>query len=243
VSGPVSTVLSATEQSLLRWMLPTHSPAYAAMLQRLESMSGNGSPTDEELMFTEPSVPAESDGTPKPVFAIGVLRYPSRRITLTVHEENEGSITIRISPRVFGNGEAEISRWSLSHWSPGDPGPESGAEVRCIAMKGSPYVLALCPVEKRLWLHDASIVHNRLLAATAVYNQLMQHCGIRDPERVLAPERLFSDHALFSDIDFIQALRRYGARSGRFAIPDTSVAEREKSTIVQRLLNSFKRHG
>jgi hypothetical protein len=243
VSGPLHTPLSPTEHSLLRWMLPPHSPAYAAMLRRLEGMSCHGNPMDEELIFSELAVPADSNVAPEPVFAIGVLRYPSRRISLTVHEESEGTITIRISPRLPGNGEAEVSRWSLSHWSPGDAGPERGADVRCIAIEESPFVFALCPVEKRLWLHDASIVYNRLLPATAVYNQLMQHCGIRDPERVLAPERLFSDQALFSDIDLIHALRRYGARSGRFAIPEAAVAEREKSTIVQRLLNSFKRHG
>ncbi|MCZ7556451.1 MAG: hypothetical protein M5R41_08625 [Bacteroidia bacterium] len=236
-------MLSATEQSLLRWILPAHRPAYAALLRRLEGMSCAGNPLDEELIFSDGATPDDRDGTLEPVSAIGVLRFPSKRVTMTVHDENEGSITLRICPRVPDNGAAETARWSLSYWSPGDPGPERGSEVRCIEIQASPYVFALCPAEQRLWLHDTSSEFNRLLPMTAVYNHLMRNCGIRDPERILAPERLFSDHALFSDIDIIHALLRYGAHSGRFTIPEAAVADREKNTIFQRLLNSFKRHG
>jgi len=245
VTPPIPTPLSAVEHSWLEWVLPEHSAACMAMRKRIEGLAliGGRSEENEELVFGNPGDAVDSDFAPAAVFAIGVIVFPKRRVTLTVHDEADGQIAVRISPRISPNGEAEIRRWSLSHWAPGAPGPERGADVRLIGVAGTEFVLALCPAERRLWLHDRSVRHNRLLPATAIYNHLMQVLNIRDGGRVLAPERLFSDHTDFSDIDFIRALRRYGERSGRITLPDAPQEVPGSRGFLRHFLDKFTRHA
>ena len=236
--------LSELEQSWLRWLLPAHSPACDALHARLATLAlvSNGRWGDGDLLFAADDTLPDAEHAHAPVFAFGVIEFARQRVTLAVHEEDDGIIEVQITPRVAPNGETEIRRWALSHWTPGQRGPEHGGTVREIETGGGAFVLAICPSEQRLWLHERQRVYNRLLPATAVYNHLMQHKAIRNRDRVLAPKRLFSDHAEFSDIDLIHALRRYGERAGRFTIPDDVPQATERRFSLRRLFGGSSRH-
>lgn len=214
------------------------------MRERLNELEliGGGRWGDGDLVFGSHGDTPDEDRSHAPVFAFGVIEFPRQRVTVTVHDEIDGQIEVQIAPRFAPNGVDEIRRWTLAYWTPGLRGPESGDEVREIEIDDASMVLAICPAEKRIWLHERERIFNRILPATAMYNQLMQHLKIRDRDRVLSPQRLFSDHAIFSDIDFIHALRRYGEQAGRFTIPDVTQARPERRFSLRRLFGGSSRH-
>jgi|GEM_PF-2207330 len=247
MTGPAITGMSEIERLCLRKLLPASSPAYNSMYQRLAALQlvGYGPWGECDLLFGDEGATAELHAAHAPVFAYGVIHFAHTRTVFTVHEEDEGIVEARIDPRIpaLRNGVRETSWWCYSYWMPGKPGPASGERVREISVEPhSPMTLAICPAERRVWLHDADTAFNRLIPATALYDRLVRHLSIRDPEWVLQAQRLFSHHAEFSDIDLLHALRRYGDERGYFRITVPADNPTTKRSRWRSLLNKITRN-
>ena len=69
-------------------------------------------------------------------------------------------------------------------------------------------VLAICTVDRRLWVYDGETGMNRPVPVTNFYNELMLHLNVRDPKVALDSLRLFQDLSGFTDGDLTRAFAR-----------------------------------
>lgn len=111
-----------------------------------------------------------------------------------------------------------------------------------VASAADRLVLALCTVDRRLWVHDSSNGVNRLIPVTNYYNELMLHKNIRDPKIALESRRLFSDLSKYSDADLTYAFFTYNKIKTKVHIEGVlEPGQKESRGLAARILKLFSR--
>jgi hypothetical protein len=211
--------LAARERAWLEWILPADRPGYAAFRAQLEGWQviGQGRRGEGEVVLG-PAGSVPDLGPPLgSVFSYGAIETNFGTISVTVREPVEGQASLEIvshrADRVPDEFE-EARRWTYAGWNPGAPCPQCGSAPREVAMRtgsGERLVLALCAPDRRLWVHTAASLVNRLIPVTNFYNEIMLHKNIRDPKVALDSRRLFTDLGSFTDGDLARAFETYNA--------------------------------
>lgn len=218
--------LRARERAWLEWILPADRPGYAAFGEALSGLSviGEGRRGEGEIVLGPPG--AEPDLNPPlgAVYSYGAIETNFGTISVTVREPVDGQLSLEIvshrAERVPEEFE-EARRWTYARWNPGDPCPQCAAPAREVPMRTSGesrLVLALCAADRRLWVHDAASLVNRLIPVTNFYNEIMLHKNIRDPKIALDSRRLFADLGTLTDADLSRAFQTYNALKAKVHI-------------------------
>lgn len=235
--------VTSVEADWLGFLLPDDRPGYSRLRAVVAPLVvlGEGRWGEGDLVLGRDGQSIDLDAGMEPVAAFGGIRYDhGDMITLTLHQpDDEGRVEFQIGGEISAGGN-EISRWSYSYWSPGDPCPSTGAEVREVELVAGDLLLAISPAARSLWLFDSVTMTNRLLPITNFYNELVMSLGIRDPRLALDHSRLFVERASFSDSDLRAAFIRYNA-AFRKVDPDRLAAPVDQSATPKSLRERLSR--
>lgn len=244
--------LSERERSWIDWILPADRPGYKRYHDTIQSMTviGEGRRGVGEMILGYSLQELNFSAPLPPVFAYGVIETNSGRISLTMREIMDDQISMEIvsdSADDVPDEFEEFRRWTYSTWSPGKLCPQCNTAVREVSMhtvsaKKEHVVLALCKLDKRVWVYHDSDKVNRLIPVTNYYNELMLHKNIRDPKIALDAQRLFIDLDTFSDNDFTYAFLTYNKLRTKIRFEGAvTLNQGEHTTFVQRLRRMFSR--
>ncbi|HLF20742.1 MAG TPA: hypothetical protein VI704_08115, partial [Bacteroidota bacterium] len=138
-------------------------------------------------------------------------------------------------------GFEEIRRWTFSTWNSSQPCPMCSTRVREVHMKsrlGRNLVLAICVVDRRLWVYDGATGVNHPIPVTNIYNELAMQSKMKDPRVAFDSWRLFSDLPSFSDADLTKAFASYNNIRTKVPLEDgILIEERSKRSLLKRLFS------
>ncbi len=209
--------LSALERKLLLWILPADRPGYAEyrnVVNKWKVVAARPWADGSYIMSAPGSVP-ELDTSPPQVIAVGMIECRGGVLTVSVRELQSSQLEFEVSEpadqEVVSNFE-RLRRWTLSSWSPTMPCPFCDGRLREVVMvtrSGRTFVLALCALDQRLWIHDELREMNIPIPVTGFYNDLMLQAKIQDPGIALQSRRLFTDLDAYTDDLLIRAFEAY----------------------------------
>ena len=218
--------LSAREREWLEWILPLDRPGYKDFRDLLDHavVLGQGRRGEGELILGPQGALADLEAPLGSVFSYGAIETNFGAISVTLREPVDGQISVEIVShrleRVPDEFE-EARRWTYATWSPGNPCPQCLQSAREVPMRGSVqgrFVLALCSVDRRLWVHDEATGVSRLIPPTNFYNEIMLHKNIRDPKIALDSKRLFADLGRYSDADLSCSFHTYNTLKSKVRV-------------------------
>lgn len=173
------------------------------------------------------------------VFAAGTFSEKENIYDIIIHEEADQIIEVEIDikDKIAGFRDAVFSEWD-----PGNKAPGDDSVVREVVIKENNYILAIAPLQKRIWLHDLEIGVNHFIPAGAFYNDLCFIRNIRDPEIVFKTRMLFSSLDNYKDNELILAFHLYNKSSGKFRIdiPEEPEAVKKKgflNNLIKKVRN------
>jgi hypothetical protein len=239
--------LSAFERETLLWLLPAASPGYNEYRKYVLEwvVVGEGRRGTGNYILANKDVLPDVESPLPQVFAYGVIEAEHVSISATLRELFENQIEYEI---VNLNGETiptqftERRRWNFSLWSPPQPCPVCGSKLREVTLRregGGDATLAVCAVDKRLWIFDALNGVNHLIPVTNFHNTLMLHKNIRDPKTALAAENFFRDLPTFSDADLGAAFVQYNKLRKKIELGRIALPGPKKITLVNKVLSFF----
>lgn len=214
--------LRAKERDLLESVLPSDRPGYRKYRDLIETMQviGEGRRGAGNLVLGYPGQIPDLTSPLPPVVAYGVVETTQDRYTITVREFAGEQLDVEI---VSAHDEEvpdhfeEKRRWTYATWRPGTASPATGMPVREVAIDDRS-VLAIAPVEKRLWLYDGATGMNHPIPITNYHNELMLHKQIRDPAIALQSGLLFDRLFSYSNEDLRAAFVSYNAGRRRVEV-------------------------
>lgn len=220
--------LSAREREWIEWILPPDRKGYRAYRELIAPMQviGEGRRGKGEVILGPPRETPDLNGPLAPVFAYGAIETTFGMVSVTLREVQDGQISVEIVSHRAEEVPEELEesrRWTYSRWSPGDPCPQCRGSLREVPMPTGDrvptiFVLALCPTDRRIWVHDPRSLVNHLIPVTNYYNELMLHKSIRDPKIALDAKHLFGDPSRYSDSDLAYAFITYNKLRSRVPI-------------------------
>ncbi len=241
--------LSAFERETLLWLLPAASPGYNEYRKYISEwvVVGEGRRGTGNYILAEREVLPDVESPFPQVFAYGVIEAENVSISATLRELFEGQLEYEI---VSMNGETipqnftERRRWNFSLWSPTQPCPACGSKPREVTIQreaGNDATLAVCAVDKRLWIFDARDGVNHLIPVTNFHNALMLYKNIRDPKTALAAENFFKHLHTFSDVDLGAAFVQYNKLRKKIELRGIILPRSKKTTLVDKVFSLFRK--
>jgi hypothetical protein len=242
--------LTPLEKDLLLWVLPGDRPGYREYRTLADSwhVVGIGRRGVGNYILAAPENVIDIESPLPQVFAYGIVETGTGNIAVTIRERLGDQLEYEIV-NLQGEGVSEISsekrRWTFSTWTPSMSCPIGGDPLRKIEIRSvglRRYMLALCPIDKRLWVYDESSGVNHPIPVTNFYNELMLHTNNRDPKVALDAKRLFSDLGRYSDTDFTKAFVSYNAQKTKVTFIDpVQIVESNSPTWLRWLRSLVKK--
>jgi hypothetical protein len=239
--------LTAREREWVRWILPEDRTAYRRYREMIDHMTviGEGRRGPGELILGQPGATVDFGSPLGAVFAYGALETNVGQISVTLRELTDEQISLEIVSHRSAEIPADVTesrRWSYSTWSPGQPCPQCRQPVREVPMHSAAaqeerLTLAVCPSDRRLWVHDGEV--NRLIPVTNYYNELMLQKKIRDPKIALDARRLFAELDTYSDADLTRAFVTYNQIRSKVRVEGLLEPDRPAKRSVAGLFRSL----
>ena len=235
------------EKELLLWLLPQECSGYAEYRDLLshwkvvaQGRRGGGN------YIVAPSDESPDNESPLPsVVAYGVVEMEEGELSVALRERLGNQLEFEIA--FLGKGEFsslqnERRRWTFSRWLPGNPCPRCHRAAREVMMRSEDraVVLAICTVDRRLWVYDGETGMNRPVPVTNFYNELMLHLNVRDPKVALDSLRLFQDLSGFTDGDLTRAFASYNQIRTKVNVNSPITAPpQQRGSLLRRMLGLF----
>ena len=238
--------LAPIERELLLWVLPENRPGYGLYRNLIQTwkVTAQGRRGEGNYIMAPPGTIADNDSPLPQVFAYGVAETTKGEVAVTVRERLGDQVEYEI---VYPRGERvslgfeEIRRWTFSTWNSSQPCPMCSTRVREVHMKsrlGRNLVLAICVVDRRLWVYDGATGVNHPIPVTNIYNELAMQSKMKDPRVAFDSWRLFSDLPSFSDADLTKAFASYNNIRTKVPLEDgILIEERSKRSLLKRLFS------
>ncbi|OIP60886.1 MAG: hypothetical protein AUK34_05905 [Ignavibacteria bacterium CG2_30_36_16] len=232
-----------SEKEILFYLLPEKKPGYNCYRKKISAMFviGNGRFGDTNKIIGSAESTIDLSAASTPVFALGTIYEPGKKIDVLIHEEMDGQIEFDISEKK----DASIIRnsvWSYSQWQPGSKAPGDNADVREIIILNDLYTLAIATSHKKLWLHSSETGVNHIIPVTNFYNYLMLVKNIRETKIVLKPDLFFINQKNYQDNELKSAFILYNKYFKRVKIKEdlTQTVENRKP---QKSIFGFLKRG
>lgn len=209
--------LTASELTLVRWLLPTTCSTYAELLRGIESSVaiGEGRWGLGDLMLGSTDTELDLTLTMAPIVAFGECSVAGETLSINIHELNvDDLIEIQFSGVwPIPENVSTASAWTYSYWKPGMPCPATGGTVREVSLRDNSgdvlYTLAISATKRIVWLHHNKSGYNQSIALTGFADEVFRTHNIRDAKAVTHPVTLFDRLAEFSDDDLRHACMSY----------------------------------
>ena len=216
--------LTGAEKKILFSILPDNKPGYKIYREKIDKLFviGYGRFGETNLVLGRKESKPDFSVSSTPVFAIGTVETNLGTIDVIIHEESDDEIEFDITGPELSVTYDQVqinSCKTYSGWIPGLPSPIDGSDLREVVISTDRFVLAISPVQKKIWLFEYDTGVNRLIPLTNFYNELMRVKNIRDPERALKPGSFFNDLNLYSDSDLKTALLKYDKYMHKLKLP------------------------
>ncbi len=252
MAGEYPRHLSPREREWISWVLPAERAGYRDVWERIESLDviGDGRRGKGEIILGPSDAQPDLTNPLPPVFAYGVIETDAGPISVTIREILEDQVSVEIVNQKSDEVPEKLverRRWTYSRWSPGQACPQCDQMGREVSMsfEGSSVVsldLAICPADKRLWVHDRGTGVNRLIPVTNFYNELMLHKNVRDPKIALDSKIFFMTLDRYSDADLRSAFQSYNKLKTKVHLGGTiDMGETAKSHRLHKLFQFFRR--
>ncbi|MFO7446653.1 MAG: hypothetical protein R6W90_09810 [Ignavibacteriaceae bacterium] len=229
--------ITALEKELLFSVLPVNKPGYAGYRDKIERLvvTGQGRFGNSNFILGKAGSSPDLSLPSSPVFALGTIIYTMNKADIVIHEAVDDEIEYDISVDNDASELNEIKRWNYSEWEPGDNAPGDNSYVKETEIVNDEFILAIAPVDKKIWLHVKESGINMLIPVTNFYNYLMMVKNIRDKEKVFKPALLFADLKDFNDDELRLAFIAYNKYFKRIKIdyPQAQPAEQPKKNIFK----------
>ena len=242
-NGEYPRPLSAREREWIEWILPEDRPAYASYRTMLKAMMviGQGRRGPGEIILGAPEDKPDFSEPLTPVAAYGAIETDIGTISVTLREPIHEQLSVEMVCQTvedIPHRFRELRRWSYSGWQPGNTCPQCLRPVREISLQilsptMSHAFLALCPTDKRVWVHDRTGGLNHLIPVTNYYNELMLHKNIRDPGIALDASNLFRDLSRYSDGELAYAFMAYNRLKTKIQAPAGVEVPRDDSPGIR----------
>lgn len=246
-TGEYPRYLTATELSMLFFLLPEDIPVYYKYRQRTEKMLVIGKGRFEEgnyILGFENDKPDLSYSS-LPVFAGGRVFFDSAEVQVTIHEEYDNKIEFSINS-LSGKGipasGSITGGWTYSDWKPGKSSPFKNDELREVQVSPvkNMLVLAISTKNRSIWLYDDWNKYNHIIPVTNFINELLRGNTTIDRTKGIDMDYIFDNLSLFKDNEFKKALITYNKQWRKLDLSKLeSAAENKKPGFFSRL---FKRN-
>jgi hypothetical protein len=232
-----------SEKEILFYLLPEKKPGYNCYRKKISALFviGNGMFGDTNKILGNAESTIDLSAASTPVFALGTIYEPGKKIDVLIHEEMDGQIECDISENkdesISGN-----SWFSYSQWVPGSKAPGDGSDVREVVLLNELFTLVVAPLHKKLWLHSSETGVNHIIPVTNFYNYLMLVKNIRETKIVLKPELFFINQKNYQDNELKSAFILYNKYFKRVKIKEdlTQTVENRKP---QKSIFGFLKKG
>lgn len=215
--------LTPSERTILFSILPdvkTGYKNYRSLIDRFyligEGRFGNGN-----LILGEPDKLPDSLTSSAPVFALGNIFTADQDYYVVIHSIDEGAIEIQIDPYPLKDETVITKVVSYSDWVPGMESPENNSRVHQYLIKEEEYLLAVCPLSKKIWLHEYITGVNHIIPKSNFVNELMQIQKVTEDKSLINPSNFFENINKFPDDEIKLSFLRYNKYLKRFDLGDT----------------------
>lgn len=235
--------LTTVEREFLMWVLPDDQPGYAEVRRSIGRMFvvGTGRRGEGNIILAESGHSPDIESPLPSVLAFGMVVGTSGTGSVTVREEMAGQFEAEFVDLPAAN---EIRRWTYSTWVPSDACPQCGGAVRTVRMDteaGRHVTLAICPVDRRLWVHEERTGLCRPIPVTLFHSELMRRTGVRSPEVAFRTDRLFDTLATHPDDIMTAAFAAYNRVRAKVGMDDPIRLPSTRRSIWQRLFTFIRR--
>lgn len=214
--------LTASERTILFSILPdgkTGYKNYRSLIDKFyligEGRFGNGNLILGELdKLSDPFISSSS------VFALGNIFTTDEDYYVVIHSIDEGAIEIQIDPYPVKNEIVITKVVSYSDWIPGMKSPENNSKVYHYLIKEKEYLLAVCPLSKKIWLHEYSTGVNHIIPKSNFINELMQLQKVTKDKSLINPSNFFENINKFSDNEIKLSFLLYNKYLKHFDLGD-----------------------
>lgn len=214
--------LTASERTILFSILPdgkTGYKNYRSLIDKFyligEGRFGNGNLILGELdKLSDPFISSSS------VFALGNIFTADEDYYIVIHSIDEGAIEIQIDPYPVNNEIVITKVVSYSDWVPGMKSPEKNSKVYQYLIKEKEYILAICPLSKKIWLHEYITGVNHIIPKSNFINELMQLQKVTKDKSLINPANFFENINKFSDNEIKLSFLLYNKYLKHFDLGD-----------------------
>lgn len=241
--------LRSSERELLEWVLPADRPGYRIYRHLLNEwkVKARGRRGEGNYILAAENERPDLESPLPQLLALGMVRSMQGTLSVLVRERLGDQLEFEISTvgETTAGALQEGSRWTLSTWLPGLGCPACGMIVREVVMSSEDdkkFSLAICPGDRRLWVHSVESGINHPIPVTNFYNELMLHKNIRDPKVALDPNLIYQDLSRYSDRDLTKAFISYnGLRTKVLLDRPLILPPPEKVSFLRRVTLLFQR--
>ena len=241
--------LTAFERETLLWLLPGAKSGYNKYRKYISEwvVVGEGRRGTGNYILAEKGVHPDLESPLPQVFAYGVIEAENASISATLRELFEDQLEYEIVSLEGETIPPDLTvrrQWNFSLWSPTEHCPACGSTLREVTIRresGKHATLAVCAVDKKLWIFDASDGVNHLIPVTNFHNALMLYKNIRDPSTALAAGNFFRHLHSFSDADLAAAFVQYNKLRRKIDLGRIVLPASKKATLVDKILLLFKK--
>lgn len=235
--------LTQVESEFLHWVLPEDRPGYAEVLQviRNRNVVAQGRRGEGHLILADPGTVVDHESPLPQVLAYGQVAYDEGECIVTVREPLGEQLDVEIAGVCRGH---EKHRWTYSRWSPGDPCPQCGGGVRLVSAQtrgGQSVHVALCGLDKRVWVHESRTGVNHPIPMTLYYSELMRQTGTKDPTIALDASRLFTHLRTYTDSELLRAFVSYNDIRTKVPVGDRIIVPERPTGLFVRFMSLFRR--
>lgn len=155
-----------------------------------------------------------------PVFALGYIHTTMDVYYSVIHTLDDNKIEVQIDPYPVKKALQVEKIISYSDWNPGMKSPEKLSDVYKYSIIESKYVLAICPLSKKIWLHESESGINHIIPLSNFFNELMRLKNVKDEKIITNPSAFFKEIDKYSKRDIKLAFLLYNKYLEKFDFGD-----------------------
>ncbi len=210
--------LSDAELNLLLMLLPENKSGYARYRKLISEyfVIGEGRFGEGNYFLGRPDDEVDLEISSSPILTSGIIETDKTTFEISINEVQDDKIEFSISPYPDENEIYKVKNViTLSDWIPGKKSP-NGNKVKLFPVDDMNYVLAIAPVDHKIWLYEKSSGINYPIPVSNYYNELLRLKRETRNEVYKNPARLFDDIDSFSESEIILAFLLYCKYKRRF---------------------------
>ncbi|AFH49601.1 Hypothetical protein IALB_1895 [Ignavibacterium album JCM 16511] len=210
--------LSDAELNLLLLLLPEDKPGYSRYRNLIRNyfVIGEGRFGEGNYFLGKVDDEIDLEISSSPILTSGIVETDKTTFEISINQIQDDKIEFSISPYPDVNEFYRVKRViTISDWIPGKKSPD-GNKVKLFPVDGLNYVLAIAPLDHKIWLYEKSSGINYPIPISNFYNELLRLKRESRNEVYKSPNKLFEEIESFTEAEIILAFLLYCKYKRRF---------------------------